>query len=113
MTSYFVFSVDEVDSDRLVEVALEAGVDDINEEDGEIEVTAAPESFQAIKDVFDKEELTYQVAEVTMIPQNTISLDGKKAEQALKLVEALEDSDDVQKVYANFDIPEDVMESLQ
>jgi len=48
-----------------------------------------------------------------MIPQNTISLDGKQAEQALKLVEALEESDDVQKVYANFDIPEDVMESLQ
>ncbi|MFV2082760.1 MAG: YebC/PmpR family DNA-binding transcriptional regulator, partial [bacterium] len=50
--------------------------------------------------------------EVTMIPQNTINLDGKQAEQALKLVEALEDSDDVQKVYANFDIPEEIMELL-
>ena len=113
MTSYFVFSVEEVDGDKLVEVALEAGVDDINEGGGEIEVTASPENFQATKDVFDREELAYQVAEVTMIPQNTISLDGKQAEQALKLVEALEESDDVQKVYANFDIPEDVMESLQ
>ncbi len=112
MTSYFIFEKDEVDGDTLVEVALDAGAEDIKEEDGEIEVTAPPEYFQQIKDAFDKAELKYIEGEVTMIPQNTINLDGKQAEQALKLVVALEDSDDVQKVYANFDIPEEIMESL-
>ena len=112
MTSYFIFSKDHTDVDKLVEVALEAGAEDIKEEDGEIEITAPPESFQGLKEAFDGAELPYQVGEVTMVPQNTISLDAKQAEQTLRLVEALEDSDDVQKVYANFDIPEDVLESL-
>lgn len=112
MVSSFVFTKDEVDGDILVEVALEAGADDIKEECGEIVVTAPPDSFNRIKEAFDAAELKYVEAEVTMVPQNTIMLDGKEAEQALKLVEALEDSDDVQKVYANFDIPEEIMESL-
>ncbi len=112
MTSYFVFEKDEVDGDALVEAALDAGADDIKEESGEIEVTAPPESFQELKDAFDNAELKYIEGEVTMIPQNTINLDGKQAEQALKLVEALEDSEDVQKVHANFDIPEEIMESM-
>ncbi|UCF29894.1 MAG: YebC/PmpR family DNA-binding transcriptional regulator [bacterium] len=112
MSSLFVFQKEGVDSDHLVEVALEHGVEDIREEDGEIEVVATPDKFQMIKDAFDTAEIEYQVAEVTMIPQNTVSLEGKKAEQALRLVEALEESDDVQRVFANFDIPEDVLESI-
>jgi YebC/PmpR family DNA-binding regulatory protein len=112
MASLFIFSEDEVDPDQLVEVALEAGAEDIKEEDGEIEVTAPPDQFQVIKDAFDEAQLSYQLAEVTMIPQNTVALEGKKAEQALRLVEALEESDDVQRVFANFDIPEDVLESI-
>ncbi len=112
MASLFIFSEEEVDPDQLVEVALEAGAEDIKEEDGEIEVTAPPDQFQVIKDAFDEAQLSYQLAEVTMIPQNTVALEGKKAEQALRLVEALEESDDVQRVFANFDIPEDVLESI-
>ncbi len=112
MTSYFVFDAREVDGDSLVEVALQAGAEDIGENDGDIEVTAPPEKFQEIKDAFDAAEIVYQVGEVTMLPQNTIPLEGKQAEQALRLVEALEENDDVQKVYTNFDIPDDVMETL-
>lgn len=112
MSSLFVFSENEVDTDHLVEVALEADVEDIKEEDGEIEVTAGPERFQVIKEAFDSAGLKCQVAEVTMIPQNTVSLEGKKAEQAIRLVEALEENDDVQRVFANFDIPADVLESI-
>ena len=112
MACYFVFDGKEVDGDSLVEVALEAGAEDIGENDGDIEVTAPPEKFQEIKDAFDAAGIVYQVGEVTMLPQNTIPLEGKQAEQALRLVEALEENDDVQKVYANFDIPDDVMETL-
>ncbi len=112
MVSSFIFSKEDVDGDILVEVALEAGAEDIKEEDGEIVVTAPPDSFSGIKDAFDAAELKYVDAEVTMVPQNTIVLGGGEAERALKLVEALEDSDDVQKVHANFDIPEEIMEAL-
>lgn len=112
MSSYFVFDGKEVDGDSIVEIALEAGAEDISEDDGDIEVMAPPEKFQEIKDAFDAAGIVYQVGEVTMLPQNTIPLEGKQAEQALRLVEALEENDDVQKVYANFDIPDDVMETL-
>lgn len=112
MCSYFVFSKDGIDGDNLVEVSLDAGAQDINEEGDEYEVTGPPENFDALKSAFDEAGLQYQVGEVTMVPQNVIKLDDKQAEQTLKLVEALEDSDDVQKVFANFDIPDDVMENL-
>lgn len=112
MKSYFVFPKDSVNGDTLVEVALEAGADDINEEGTDYEVTGPPEDFEALKAAFENAELPYQVGEVTMLPQNVIKLDDKQALQTLKLVEALEDSDDVQRVFANFDIPDDVMENL-
>ena len=113
MSAYFVFSKEEIDGDQLVEVALEAGAEDINEEGSEYEVTGPPEKFDALKDAFTDAGLQFQVGEVTMLPQNVIELDNKQAEQTLRLVEALEDSDDVQKVFANFDIPDDVMENLR
>ena len=112
MNSYFVFPVEGIDGDQLVEVALEAGAEDINEDGSEYEVTGPPEQFDALKNAFMETGLQYQVGEVTMLPQNVIKLDDKQAGQTLKLVEALEDSDDVQKVFANFDIPDDVMENL-
>ena len=113
MSSYFVFSKEEVEGDLLVEVALEAGAEDINEEGSEYEVTGPPDKIDALKDAFAAAGLQYQVGEVTMLPQNVIKLDDKQARQTLKLVEALEDSDDVQKVFANFDISDDVMENLR
>ena len=113
MNSYFVFSKEEVEGDLLVEVALEAGAEDINEEGSEYEVTGPPDKIDALKDAFAAAGLQYQVGEVTMLPQNVIKLDDKQARQTLKLVEALEDSDDVQKVFANFDISDDVMENLR
>ena len=112
MNSYFVFNKDSVDGDELVEIALEAGAEDINEEASDYEVTGSPEKFETLKSAFEEAGLSYQVGEVTMLPQNVIKLDDKQALQTLKLVEALEDSDDVQKVFANFDIPDDVMENL-
>ncbi len=113
MNSYFAFNAKETDLELLMDVALEAGAEDITDEGEDIEVIGPPESFDALKQVFDESDIIYQAAEVTMIPQSTITLEGKQALQTLKLLEALEDNDDVQRVHSNFDIPEDVMESLQ
>lgn len=107
-----VFKKDQVDEDKVYELALEAGADDINEGDKEIEVITEPSSFEIVKAAFDDSELTYILAEVTMIPKSTVKLDGKHAQQMLSLMEALEDNEDVNHVYANFDIPDEVMESL-
>jgi len=112
MKSYFVFPKDSVDGDHLVEVALEAGAEDINEQGSDYEVIGPPENFDTLKSAFEESAMSYQVGEVTMLPQSVIRLDDQQALQTLKLVEALEDSDDVQRVFANFDIPDDVLENL-
>ncbi len=110
--AYFLLDKSKVDPEKLMDAALEAGAEDVKEEGTEIEVTAAPEDFARVKDALDAAGMPCAEAEVTLIPSTTIRLEGGHAASALKLVEALEDLDDVQKVYANFDIPEEVMESL-
>jgi YebC/PmpR family DNA-binding regulatory protein len=107
-----VVEKDKVDEERLLELALEAGADDVKEEETEFEVVIEPSSFESVKQAFDLEGLGYNLAEISMVPQNTVSLEGKKAEQMLHLMEALEDNEDVSQVYANFDIPDEVMEAL-
>ena len=107
-----VFKKDQVDEEKLYELALEAGADDIQEGGKEIEVITEPSSFEGVKAAFDDAGLTYILAEITMIPKSTVKLDGKHAQQMLTLMEALEDNEDVNHVYANFDIPDEVMESL-
>ena len=95
-----------------METALEAGADDIREDDSNFEIITAPEDFEAVKTAIDGASIPYLVAEVTMLPQSTTFLKGKEAEQMVKLMEALEDCDDVQKVYTNADIPEEIVNSL-
>ncbi len=112
MKSYFIFEKEITDGDALVEAALESGADDVAEEGTEFEVTGPPEMFERLKEAFDKGGFQYQVGEVAMLPQNTIKLESDQALQALKLVEILEDNDDVQRVSANFDISEDFLESM-
>lgn len=107
-----VFEKDKVDEEKLLETALEAGAEDVKEEETEFEVIMAPSDFETVKKAFDDEEMTYSVAEISMVPQNTVKLEGKKAEQMLNLMEAFEDNDDVNNVYANFDIPDEVMEAI-
>lgn len=110
-----VFEKESVDEEELFDLALEAGADDVEEitEDGTFEVITTPESFEAVKEAFDEKDWAYVSAEVTKIPQNTVKLEGKAAEQMLRLMEKLEDSDDVQNVYANFDIDMELIEQLQ
>jgi YebC/PmpR family DNA-binding regulatory protein len=101
-----------VDEDRLIEVALDAGALDVNDTGKEFEVKTDPASFEGVKKALDDAGIKTSYAEVTMVPQTTVRLTGKEAEQMLKLMEGLEDSDDVQKVYANFDISDEEMERL-
>jgi len=101
-----------VDEDRLIEVALDAGALDVKDAGKEFEVSTDPAKFEAVKKVIEEAGFKYNYAEITMAPQSTVRLTGKEAEQMLKLMEGLEDSDDVQKVYANFDITDEEMERL-
>jgi YebC/PmpR family DNA-binding regulatory protein len=101
-----------VDEEALMEAALDAGAEDIREDDSNFEVITAPEDFEAVKAAIDNASIPYIVAEVTMLPQSTTFLKGNEAEQMVKLMEALEDCDDVQKVYTNADIPDEIVNSI-
>jgi len=112
---YLAVPAEEVEEEALMEVALDAGADDVVEDAEEkvFEIMTPPSSFLAVKEALDTKGIAYQSAEITMIPKNTVRLEGKAAVQMLRLMESMEDSDDVQNVYANFDIPKEVMESLE
>ncbi|MBN1364041.1 MAG: YebC/PmpR family DNA-binding transcriptional regulator [Syntrophaceae bacterium] len=101
-----------IDEDTLMELALEAGAEDVKSEDGEYEVITDPASFEVVKKVLDAKGIKHLQARISMIPSNTVKLEANKAEQMLKMMEKLEDNDDVQNVYSNFDIDEDVMKKL-
>lgn len=101
-----------VDEDRLIEVALEAGAEDVLDSDDVFEITTAPESFDAVKEALDRAGVPILNAEVGMQAQGTVTLTGTDAEQTLRLLEELEDHDDVQSVASNFDIPQDELERL-
>jgi YebC/PmpR family DNA-binding regulatory protein len=106
---YIVIENDAVDEDVLMETAIEAGAEDVREDNSNYEIITASQDFESIKAAIDKESIPYLVAEITMLPQSTVSLKGKEAEQMVKLMETLEDCDDVQKVYTNADIPEELV----
>jgi YebC/PmpR family DNA-binding regulatory protein len=101
-----------VDFDSLFEAAIEAGADDVAEQDEQFEVTTDPSSFIEVRDRLAAAGFIAESAEVTMIPQTLVKLEGKQAESMLKMVDRLEDNDDVQNVYANFDISMEEMEKL-
>jgi YebC/PmpR family DNA-binding regulatory protein len=101
-----------VDEDRLIEVALDAGALDVKDTGKEFDVTTPPGTFEEVKKKLETTGFKSTYGEVTMVPQTTVRLSGKEAEQMLRLMEGLEDSDDVQKVYANFDIADEEMERL-
>ncbi|MHB1419063.1 MAG: YebC/PmpR family DNA-binding transcriptional regulator [Bacillota bacterium] len=103
----------KIDSEDIMLMAIEAGAEDFNIEDESIEITTAPDELQQIKDTLTKKGLIFTSSDITMIPQNTITLTGlEEAQQVLKLMELLEDHDDVQDVFANFDLPEELMEQI-
>ncbi len=100
----------QIDEERLLGIVLDAGAEDVKEEDDLFEVVTQPEDFEKVKERLDREKVTVASAHVTMVPKNTVNVDAKHVEQILKLTEELEDHDDVQGVSANFNIPTELME---
>ena len=106
------FDKKQMAEDALMDAALEAGAEDIKDEEETFEVITEPAAYESVKSSLEKKGLKPLESEVTMIPQNFIKLAGDDAGKMIRLMEALEDHDDVQNVYANFDIPKDVMEKI-
>jgi YebC/PmpR family DNA-binding regulatory protein len=105
---YLVIEKSVIDEEKLMETALEAGAEDVREDGDNFEVITAPEDFEAVKEAIDAAGIESIDAEVTMLPQNMTPLDGDTALKMIKLIDALEDCDDVQKVYTNADLPDDL-----
>jgi len=106
---YINIEKNSADEDALMEIAIDAGAEDVMEDEISFEVTTAPEDFEAVKEAIDQAAIPCAEAEITMLPQSTTNLVGKEAEQMVKLMEALEDCEDVQKVYTNADIPDEIV----
>jgi YebC/PmpR family DNA-binding regulatory protein len=102
----------KADEERLLGVALDAGAEDVRTEEASFDVIASPRDFEAVRDAIAKAGFPTLSAELTMLPQSTVKLDGKVAQQMLHLMEELEDHDDAQHVYANFDIPDEIMAAM-
>ncbi len=102
----------KVDEDKLMSLALDAGAEDLKTDEKTYEVITDPHEFEKVKKALADAKIETALAEITFIPETYIKLDEKHAEHVLKLMDALEDHDDVQKVHANFDIPEEIMEKV-
>ena len=111
MKGQFLIPGKPSDEEKLMAVVLDAGAEDMQPSDGQFEVLTTPDAFEAVKQALAKNKIQAESAELTMLPKTTVKLEGKAADQMLRLMEALEDHDDVQNVYANFDISEEQMAS--
>ncbi|MFC1811490.1 YebC/PmpR family DNA-binding transcriptional regulator [Thermodesulfobacteriota bacterium] len=109
---YLVVEKASVDEDTVMEAALDAGAEDMREDGDNFEIITDPKDFESVKEAIDAASIPYIGAEITMLPQATTHLLGKEAEQMVRLMEALEDCDDVQKVYTNADIPDEIINSI-
>jgi len=108
-----VFNKGDLSEEEIMEVALEAGAEDVRDQGDQYEVITSLEDFEAVKTAFDEHSMAYELAEVTMLPQSTVDVtEEKQAQQVLKLMDSLEDCDDVQNAYANFDIPDELLGSM-
>lgn len=109
---YILVNKSKSSEDTVMSIALDAGAEDMkNDPDEEnYEIITAPEDFTRVKDAIEKANIPVASAEVSMLPKNYVVLDEKAAEQMVRLMDALEDNDDIQNVYANFDIPDEVAE---
>lgn len=104
----------QTSEDDLMELLLEYNLEDIvTGDDDSITVTVSPDDFSAVSDIIVEKEYSTSFNEITFVPQTTVELDEKKSEQCLRLVDALEDHDDIQNVYGNYEISDEIMEKLQ
>jgi transcriptional/translational regulatory protein YebC/TACO1 len=108
-----VYEKSAVDENKLTDAAIELGAEDVRAEGDSVLVVTAPKEFEHIRDGLKKAGMPDPAtAQVTMIPENTVHLTGREAEQALKLLHALEDNDDIQNVHSNLDVDEATLESV-
>ncbi|MCX8081903.1 MAG: YebC/PmpR family DNA-binding transcriptional regulator [bacterium] len=105
-------SKDKAKEDELLEIILEAGAEDMKTEGDIYEITTPSENFDSVKKALSDRNIQINDATITFVPKNTVRVEGKTAEQVLKLLEALEDHDDVQGAYANFDIPDEIVNAV-
>ena len=101
-----------VDEEKLFTLVIDAGAEDMRTEESSYEIYTEPQDFEKVKQALQQNNIAMTSAEVTMLPQSSVPVEGKNAEQVLKLMNDLEDHDDIQNVYANFDISEKVMEAV-
>jgi transcriptional/translational regulatory protein YebC/TACO1 len=102
---------DKIDEEKLLTAALEAGAEDVSESGAVWEVITAPETFEVVRDAIKSLGVELASAEVAMVPQNLVKVEGREAQQLLKLMEAIEDHDDVQHLWTNCDIDEKEIEA--
>lgn len=108
----FLISAEQTDEDTLMEVALEAGADDVARDGEYFEITCDVAAYSDVKAALAEREIGTESASIAMIPANTVAVEGEKARQVLGLIDALEDHEDVQNVYTNADIPDEVMAAV-
>jgi len=108
----FLVHIEKIDEDTLMEVTLDAGADDVRHVGDNYEVTCEPTDYQAVSHVLDEAGIKPEVSQITLIPKDTVDLDAPTARKVLRLMENLDDHDDVQSVSSNFNIPDDVMAEI-
>ncbi len=109
-----VVKTDACEEDELMEIALGAGADDMENSGDVYEITCDPNAFNQLKDALNEKSIVIEAAEISMVPQNTIPVNEvETARKVLNMIEDFEDHDDVQNVYANYDIPDDIMNKLE
>ncbi len=109
---YILIDKSQIGEDELFSISVDAGAEDVKTGDKNYEVFCDPKDFENLKSAFVEKNIKWESAELTKLPNSTIKLAGSDAKQVLALVESLEDHDDVQKVYSNFDIPDEVLEEM-
>lgn len=109
----FVISSEKADEDTLMEIALDAGADDVTSEGDLFEIVCQVSAFSAVKQALNERGIEPDAAEIAMIPKNTVTVKADKARQVLNLMEALEEHEDVQNAYANFEIPDEIMAEVE
>jgi YebC/PmpR family DNA-binding regulatory protein len=107
---YIVVPKSEASEEDLMDLILEAGAEDMREDGSNWEIISDPNDYESVNKALKEQDITMDTSNISYIPQNYVKLEGKKAQQCLKLIDALEDHDDVQNVWANFDIDEDEIE---
>jgi len=109
MKGYFLVDRGGVDEEKLMDIVLEKGAEDMKTEGNVYEITCDPKGFEAVRKALEQHKVKIQTAEITKLPTSSVKVAGETAKQVLQLVELLEDHDDVQNVYANFDIPDEIL----